>query len=52
MTSVYQRSNPQHFDLESHIRIETDASSYIIGGVLDQLNPDSDESLNDLNKSD
>ena len=26
-----------HFDLECHIRIETDASSYAIGGVLSQL---------------
>ena len=27
----------RHFDLECHIRIETDASSYAIGGVLSQL---------------
>ena len=27
----------QHFDLERHIRIETDASGYVIGGVLSQL---------------
>ena len=26
-----------HFDLESHIQIETDASGYAIGGVLSQL---------------
>ena len=26
-----------HFDLERHIRIETNASSYAIGGVLNQL---------------
>ena len=26
-----------HFDPESHIRIETDASSYAIGGILSQL---------------
>ena len=26
-----------HFDLESHIRIETDASSYAINGILSQL---------------
>ena len=31
-----------HFDLECHIRVETDASGYAIGGVLSQLN------LNDL----
>ena len=30
----------QHFDLECHIRIETDASSYTIGGVLSQLTLD------------
>ena len=27
----------RHFDLECHIRIKTDASSYAIGGVLSQL---------------
>ena len=42
----------RHFDLESHIRIETAASSYAIGGVLSQLNLDSDKPLNNLNKSD
>ena len=26
-----------HFDLESHIRIETDVSGYAIGGILSQL---------------
>ena len=43
-----------HFDLKSHIRIETNASGYAIGGVLSQLNLDSDASTNDsnLNKSD
>ena len=41
-----------HFDLESHICIEIDASSYAIGEVLSQLNFDSDASPNDLNKSD
>ena len=43
-----------HFDLESHIRIKTNASSYAIGRVLSQLNLDSDTSPNDtnLNKSD
>ena len=30
----------RHFDLEYHIRIETDASSYSIGGVLSQLTLD------------
>ena len=42
----------RHFDLESHIRIETDVSDYAIGKVLNQLNLDSDAPLNDLNKSD
>ena len=44
----------QHFNPESHIRIETDASGYAIGGVLSQLNLDSDAPPNDsnLNKSD
>ena len=40
-----------HFDPESHIRIETDASSYAIGGVLSQLNLDSDASPNDSNSN-
>ena len=31
----------QHFDLESHIQIETNASGYAISGVLSQLNLDS-----------
>ena len=26
-----------HFDLECHIQIETDASSYVIGGIFSQL---------------
>ena len=30
----------QHFDPEHHIRIETDASGYAIGGVLSQLTLD------------
>ena len=30
----------RHFDPESHIRIETDASGYAIGGVLSQLSSD------------
>ena len=30
----------QHFDPECHIRIETDASGYAIGGVLSQLTSD------------
>ena len=42
----------RHFDLETHIRIETDASSYAIGGVLSQWNLDSDAPPNDSNKSD
>ena len=29
-----------HFDLERHIRIETDVSGYAIGGVLSQLTSD------------
>ena len=29
-----------HFDPESHIRIETDVSSYVIGDVLSQLSSD------------
>ena len=39
----------RHFDLESHIRIEIDASGYAIGGVLSQLNLDSDAPPNDSN---
>ena len=31
---------PRHFDPECHIRIETDASGYAIGGVLSQLTSD------------
>ena len=42
----------RHFDSENHIRIETDASGYAIGGVLSQLNLDSDAPPNDSNKSD
>ena len=44
----------QHFDLESHIRIETDALGYAIGRMLSQLNLDSNTPPNDsnLNKSD
>ena len=30
----------RHFDTECHIRIETDASGYAIGGVLSQLTSD------------
>ena len=30
----------QHFDPECHIRIETDASNYTIGGILSQLTSD------------
>ena len=39
----------QHFDLESHIQIKTDASGYAIGGVLSQLNQNSNTLPNDLN---
>ena len=39
----------QHFDPESHVRIETNASSYAIGGILSQLNLDSNAPPNDLN---
>ena len=41
----------RHFDLESHIWIETNASGYAIGGVLSQLNVDSDAPPNDPNNS-
>ena len=40
------------FDLESHIRIETDALGYAKGWVPSQLNLDSDAPPNDSNKSD
>ena len=30
-----------HFDPEHHIRIETNASGYAIGGILSQLTPES-----------
>ena len=39
----------QYFDLESHIRIETDALSYAIDRILSQLNLDSDVPPNNLN---
>ena len=43
----------RHFDLESHIRIQTDISNYTIDEVWSQLNLDFDASLNDSNsKSD
>ena len=38
----------QPFDLENHIRIETDKSGYAIGRVLSQLNLDFDVLLNDM----
>ena len=41
-----------YFDLESHIQIEIDASSYAIGRVLSLLNLDFDVLSNDLKKSD
>ena len=31
-----------HFDPERHIQIKTDVSSYAIGGILNQLTPESD----------
>ena len=43
----------RHFDLKRHIWIKTNTLGYVIGGVLNQLNFDSDAPLNDLNlKSD
>ena len=39
----------QHFDLESHIQIEINASGYAIDGVLSQLNLDSYGPPNDSN---
>ena len=39
----------QHFDLECHIRIETNASGYAIGGVLSQLTPGQVTSSSKLN---
>ena len=44
----------QHFDPESYIRIQINASGYVIGGVLSQLKLNSDAPSNDsnLNKSD
>ena len=45
----------RHFDPECHIRIQTDASGYAIGGVLSQLNFDwvaLDSSKSDDSKSD
>ena len=41
----------QYFDPESYIRIKTDASGYAIGGVLSQLNLDSDAPPNDSNSN-
>ena len=41
----------RHFDLESHIRIETDASGYAIGEVLSQLDLDSNTSPNNSNSN-
>ncbi len=40
-----------HFDPERHIRIETDASGYAIGGVLSQLTSDQRVSESDENFS-
>ena len=42
----------RHFDPKCYIQIETDVSSYFIGGVLSQLNLDFDALPNDLNRSD
>ena len=41
----------RHFDLKSHIRIETDTSGYAIGGVLSQLNLDYDVPPNNSNSN-
>ena len=41
----------RHFDLKSHIRIETDVSGYAIGRVSSQLNLDSDVPPNDSNSN-
>ena len=41
----------QHFDPECHIRIETNASGYAIGGVLSQLTPDQVISNSELNSA-
>ena len=38
-----------HFDLENHTQIKIDASGYAIGGVLNQLNFNSDVPSNNLN---
>ena len=42
----------QYFDWESHIWIQTNALGYAIGGVLSQLNLNSDALPSDSNKSD
>ena len=44
----------QYFDLKSHISIKIDVSDYVIGGMLSQLNLDSNVLPNNsnLNKSD
>ena len=39
----------EHFDLKSYIWIKINISGYIIGGVLNQLNLDSNALLNDSN---
>ena len=41
-----------HFNLEKHIQIETNISSYSMSGVLSQLNLNFNAVLNNLNKSD
>ena len=41
----------QHFDPECHIWIETKASGYAIGGVLNQLTPDQVTSSSELNSA-
>ena len=41
----------RHFNSDCYIQIKTDVSSYVIDGVLSELNLDSNASPNDLNKS-
>ena len=41
----------RHFDLESYVRIKTNASGYAIGEILSQLNLDFNTLPNDLNSN-